>query len=192
MYLPHFTSIVTILCWIAWVGYWMISWREEKTITEPQPANERVPYTLLLMLGFVGALAPLGDVKILGYTLVPYSNLAVSIGASLCVFGVVLTIWSRRVLATNWSADVAFKQDQELVTSGPYELVRHPIYSGLMLMFIGTGLVQGSLAAIAAIFFALASFVIKLRQEERLMLVHFGPLYVEYQQRTHRLIPWVY
>ena len=91
------------------------------------------------------------------------------IAAALGVIGVALAIWARVTLGRNWSGVVTLKQDHELVTSGPYAMVRHPIYTALVLMFLGFSLLFDSVSAWLGLAFICYSFWIKLKQEEALM-----------------------
>ena len=103
-----------------------------------------------------------------------------------------MTLWARWTLAGNWSSDVTFKQGHELMRTGPYRFVRHPIYTG----FAGDGSRHGAWASgqlrcwlsIAVVGLA---FWIKLKQEERLMLRHFPNEYPAYQKQVKALVPFV-
>jgi protein-S-isoprenylcysteine O-methyltransferase Ste14 len=86
---------------------------------------------------------------------------------------------------------VTLKEGHELVERGPYRFVRHPIYTGILTMFFATALAQGHLAGFAGTLLMFASFWIKLRGEENLMLKQFPERYRAYQQRAKRIIPFV-
>jgi protein-S-isoprenylcysteine O-methyltransferase Ste14 len=189
MYSGHLSSIVTILCWAGWWGYWAVTWGEAKGGKKYQTQRQLRTYVFMLMTGFIFLLSDSETVVRSWYVL--RSPGAADIGAALTALGFILTIWSRRVLKDNWSADVEFKKGQGLVTSGPYALSRHPIYTGLSLMFIGTALVQGTIFSFAAIVLGITSFWIKLKLEEAMMLKHFGEQYSAYQRRVKRLIPYL-
>jgi protein-S-isoprenylcysteine O-methyltransferase Ste14 len=83
------------------------------------------------------------------------------------------------------------KVDQELVQAGPYRFVRHPIYSGMILMFAAIVLLVGRVGGILALGFFVYGFVLKLRREERMMLKQFPTSYPEYATRTKRLVPFI-
>jgi protein-S-isoprenylcysteine O-methyltransferase Ste14 len=107
------------------------------------------------------------------------------------VFGLWVTIWSRRTLGGNWSSEVAFKQGHELVKTGPYRFVRHPIYTGLILMCLGTAGEVGQLHSWLGFLLLCAGFWIKLMQEETLLLRHFPDEYPTYQKQVKALVPFV-
>ena len=108
-----------------------------------------------------------------------------------CVLGLFVTIWARRTLAGNWSSDVTFKKDHELIRRGPYRFVRHPIYTGLLIMCLGTAIEIARVRSWLAVPLMAAAFWIKLRQEERLMLSHFPDEYRAYQKEVKALVPFV-
>lgn len=105
--------------------------------------------------------------------------------------GLVIMLWARVILGRNWSADVALKEGHELVTSGPYRWVRHPIYSGLLLMALGWAVWRGRYTGFWGLAVLLPLFWIKARAEEQLMTQHFGDAYRSYKARVKALIPYV-
>jgi protein-S-isoprenylcysteine O-methyltransferase Ste14 len=112
-------------------------------------------------------------------------------GAVICLFGLFVTLWARWTLAGNWSSDVTFKQGHELVRTGPYRFVRHPIYTGLLMMALGTAINAGRLRCWLGIVVVGIGFWIKLKQEERLMLRHFPEQYPAYQKQVKAIVPFV-
>lgn len=112
------------------------------------------------------------------------------LGATLAPLGVAYAIWARVYLGSNWSPAPAIKEGHELVTSGPYALVRHPIYTGIILAIFGSGLVDPwwfVVCMIAALVFVRRVFV-----EEGLMMRQFPNAYPEYKKHTWALVPWVW
>ena len=127
----------------------------------------------------------------LGERFLPHGWLFPVLGAALVWLGVLLCCWARVVLGRNWSSVVQIKQDHELVRNGPYRVVRHPIYSGLLLAFLGTALAIGEWRGLLATAIAAGSFWIKLRLEERWMRERFGEAYVDYMRHSKALVPWL-
>src|SRR5262249_25044393 len=101
-----------------------------------------------------------------------------------------IAVWARVVLAGNWSARVTLKENHELIRRGPYRVVRHPIYSGLLVMILGTALLAGRMSGFVALLVCFCGFWIKLRQEEAL-LTRCLPGYSEYKARTKALVPFI-
>jgi len=113
------------------------------------------------------------------------------IAASVVVVGICFAIWARLTLGKNWSPRPSMKEQHELVTSGPYAYVRHPIYTGMLLAVFGSAL-TGSIFAIAVAVAASVVFLSRIPREERIMLRLFPDAYPPYQARTKRLIPLVW
>jgi protein-S-isoprenylcysteine O-methyltransferase Ste14 len=109
----------------------------------------------------------------------------------LCVIGLVFALWARVTLGRNWSGVVTLKEGHELVERGPYRFVRHPIYTGILTMFFATALAQGHLSGFVGTLLMFGSFWIKLRDEEKLMLLQFPERYADYRRRAKRIIPFV-
>ena len=128
----------------------------------------------------------------LNHRVIPHLDALAWIGAVLCIAGLIFCVWARFTLGRNWSGIVILKGGHELITSGPYKFVRHPIYTGLLTMFVGTAIVLGHIAGIIAMPFVIVSLWVKLRSEEQLMLKKFPNEYAAYQQRVKRLIPFVF
>ena len=113
------------------------------------------------------------------------------IGAALTAIGIGFAIWARVHLGRNWSSRPAMKEHHELVTTGPYAYVRHPIYAGIMLAALGTALTS-SLFGIGMFVFISITFALRINKEEKIMLELFPEQYPEYQKRTKHLVPFVW
>jgi len=146
-------------------------------------------YRLPFMLGvFLLFFSRLSDVA--AYQLTPHSLATGTAAAVLSVLGLFTAIWARFTLAGNWSTDVTFKKDHTLIETGPYRFARHPIYTGLSLMFAGTALVAGRAGTYAGALLCFFALCIKLRFEERLLERHF-PEYGAYKARVKAIIPFI-
>lgn len=93
------------------------------------------------------------------------------------------------MLGANWSVAVQLKHEHELIERGPYRWMRHPIYSGLLLAFLGTAVLIGELRGLVALVIVAASFWYKLRLEEKWLGEQFGAAYVDYVRRVKALVP---
>jgi len=112
-------------------------------------------------------------------------------GVGLCLAGFAFAFWARAHLGRNWGMPMSMRQGHELVTSGPYAYVRHPIYSGLMLALIGSALAI-TLLWLALFVLYFAYFLYSARTEEKMMLAQFPDTYPAYRHRTKMLIPFVF
>jgi len=113
------------------------------------------------------------------------------VGDALAFAGLVLMLWARFTLGRNWSASVVLKHEHELIVRGPYRLVRHPIYSGGILMMLGWVVWSGLVVSVIAWLFTIILFWFKAGEEERLLTEHFGNSYRDYKSRVKGLIPYV-
>jgi len=111
------------------------------------------------------------------------------LGLAILLAATALTLWARLALGAMWSAAPTVKQEHQLRTSGPYAITRHPIYTGLLGMMLGTGLLAGSGRWILyfPVYLVLVEF--KIRTEERLMLAEFPDDYPRYRRRVPQLVP---
>jgi protein-S-isoprenylcysteine O-methyltransferase Ste14 len=180
-----------IACWVVFAVYWAVAaaaW--SKRTAERQSWAERMSHLLLLTIAFVLLLdaIPLAPLTII--VLPPGLGTGLA-GALVCAGGLIFALWARRTLGANWSGIVTLKQDHELVTRGPYCYVRHPIYTGMLAMFLGTALAAGRLGGFLGLAFGFVAIWNKVRQEEALMLRHFPDEYRAYRARVKALIPFV-
>jgi protein-S-isoprenylcysteine O-methyltransferase Ste14 len=113
------------------------------------------------------------------------------VGAALTAAGLLFTVWARVHLGTNWSGTVTLKRGHELITSGPYAFVRHPIYTGLLLAFLGSALARDEWRGVLALALVALALWRKLRNEERWMREQFGDAYSAYSKRVAALVPRV-
>jgi protein-S-isoprenylcysteine O-methyltransferase Ste14 len=118
------------------------------------------------------------------------SALGAACGVVLCIAGIAFALWARRTMGNNWGMPMTLKEKPELVTSGPYALVRHPIYSGILIAMIGTVLIEGVFWFIPTVVF-LVYFIVGAKTEERLMGKAFPDSYPAYKRRTKMLIPFI-
>jgi protein-S-isoprenylcysteine O-methyltransferase Ste14 len=104
-----------------------------------------------------------------------------------------ITIWARVVLGGNWSGNITFKENHELIEHGPYRYVRHPIYSGLCLMVLGsTTILSGRVAGLIPPIIFFLGFWSKARREEKLLTKHFPDTYPDYKARVKAFIPFLF
>jgi protein-S-isoprenylcysteine O-methyltransferase Ste14 len=117
------------------------------------------------------------------------SSLTPWLGLGLCAIGVAIAVWARLVLGKNWSGLVTLKDDHELIRKGLYRWIRHPIYSGLLLGFLGTAIIRGNPRSWLGFAIVLATFYFKARREERFLRQEFGAGLEEHIRRTGMFLP---
>ena len=149
----------------------------------------RVLRLLILAMTFVLLLSPSLPVGPLTRRFVPTYPAIRDLGIVLAGLGILLMIWARRHLGAYWSDKVEIKTNHQLISTGPYARLRHPIYTGMLVAVAGTALAVGEWRGVAAFLLLLANYVIKARKEERILRQRFGPAFEEYDRRTGFLIP---
>jgi protein-S-isoprenylcysteine O-methyltransferase Ste14 len=183
------TWLFIVGCWIAWVLYWLImSVRTKHTVER----GDFIGYRVVMIVVIAGCVAVGALLHISTHSRLWHTTLALGVVTDcIVVAGVAFTVWARITLGRNWSVEPTFKQDHELIESGPYALVRHPIYTGLLLMALGTVINIGRTFGVAVYVGLCAALWWKSRQEERLMSRHFPEAYGEYKARVRAIVPFV-
>jgi protein-S-isoprenylcysteine O-methyltransferase Ste14 len=179
--------------WLLWLAYWGISALGVKHAVRVESSWSRFGKYWLPLIVAVWLLqdVPFFRGTLLDERFVPDERWIAWLGFILTIAGLAFSIWARVTLGRNWSGVVQVKQDHELIVRGPYSLVRHPIYTGLLLAFFGTALAVGAWRALLALAIVALSFWRKLRLEERWMSEQFGDQYRQYMGRVKALVPWV-
>lgn len=184
--------LVIGLLWLLWALYWAIASLSAKAVRERESLRSRLAFTIpmvivawLLLFGHRGP-------PWLMTRLVGGGWARVWIAVALVGIGIAFAIWARVMLGGNWSGAVTLKEGHELVVRGPYRTIRHPIYTGMLLAVLGTGLAAGRLYGAMALVIALLAIVRKLRLEEHFMTREFGERYAAYKQSSWALLPFAY
>jgi protein-S-isoprenylcysteine O-methyltransferase Ste14 len=178
--------------WAVWLLFWAVSAVNVKRTLRRESLWSRCAHFLpmLITLALLAA-RPRPDTHFLFERFVPHSVLADGFGCLLVVVGLCFAVWARVHLGTNWSGRVTVKENHEMICTGPYALVRHPIYTGLLLAILGTALLVGEWRGLLATLLMVISFWRKLRLEEQLMRQTFGEQYQRYREHTAALIPFL-
>ena len=175
--------------WSIWVVVWMLwALRTKKTQQREGAASQILRLALLgssvYLIFFAGNLRGWLHARVLPYH--PWMGWA---GVAITALGFALTIWSRFLLGSNWSSTVTIKVAHELIRTGPYRWVRHPIYSGKILAMVGTAIALDRWRGVAAVVLIWIAFAIKRRKEEQFMRQTFGEQYTEYSKGTGAIFP---
>jgi protein-S-isoprenylcysteine O-methyltransferase Ste14 len=176
-------------CWIAWLVFWVIM-----AFTARRTVERRgfLGYRLVAGLVFVAMAAAGRLLHVSAQAQLWPATPALGVAAGgIVAAGVAFSVWARLTLGRNWSAEVTFKQDHELIESGPYGLVRHPIYTGLLLMALGTAINYDQAVAFAVFASLCGALWWKVRLEEQIMGNHFPDAYADYKARVRAIIPFV-
>jgi protein-S-isoprenylcysteine O-methyltransferase Ste14 len=175
--------------WMIFALYWLVSAFKRKKTKKRESPFQRLAYVLPLVAAFY--LLGQWDARYswLGARFVPDTATMQWIAVLLTAAGVGIAIWARWHLGANWSGVVTLKEDHELIRSGPYRSIRHPIYTGILLAILGTAVAVGEIRGLAALGIAWLSFYFKARREESFLVQEFGPRFTEHQQHTGMFLP---
>ena len=119
----------------------------------------------------------------------PASPITEWTGVVLTAAGVAIAIWARWHLGANWSGVVTLKEGHELIRTGPYRTIRHPIYTGILLALFGTAVAVGEVRGLLAVAIAWASFYWKARREEAFLTQEFGEKFGAHAKQTGMFLP---
>jgi protein-S-isoprenylcysteine O-methyltransferase Ste14 len=179
------------LLWLAWFAYWMIAAHNVKVTRRREGLGTFLLNRIFVVIGALLLVVPRQPLHWRTPRFVPPTMAAYWLGFVIVAAGLGFAVWARLHLGRNWSATVTVKQDHELIRSGPYAVVRHPIYTGLLVGILGTAVAIGEWRALIAFALITIGFVLKLRTEERFMSETFGEQYARYRAEVPALIPFV-
>jgi protein-S-isoprenylcysteine O-methyltransferase Ste14 len=177
--------------WVVYFGYWWAKSKDVKATERQESGASRFSRMLLLIAVTLLLALPSIGIPILERAFLPNGVWRFWTGAAVTAAGLLFSVWARECLGKNWSQAVTVKQDHELITSGPYAVVRHPIYTGLLLAVLGGAVARGEWRGLLALAFAFVALWNKLRLEEKWMREHFGEAYEKYARRVAALVPYV-
>jgi len=177
--------------WLGYVAYWWAKSANVKETERHEPASSRI--VRLVLMACAIALLSLSRVPLplLNERFLPAGAWCFWIGAAVTAGGLLFSVWARRHLGKNWSQAVTVKEGHELITSGPYALVRHPIYTGLLLGFLGSAVARGEWRGLLAVALVFGVLWQKLKLEERWMCERFGESYEAYSRQVAALVPYI-
>ena len=175
--------------WAAWMFYWFVSSLNVRRTVRREPTFQRwgtiiVMITAAVLLGYTGL-----RLGILEHRFVPDNDEIRAVGLFMTAIGLAISVWARVYLGQFWSARVTLKEGHELIQSGPYSLVRHPIYSGILLAVFGSALFIGEWRALLGVCLVWVAHTLKARREEKLLSEQFGEAFAKYRRRTGALLP---
>ena len=180
---------VVLIPWYALGVYWAVSALRVKRTKVQEDLGGRLFHLGVMVLAFAFLFSHRLDLGFLGQRFAPASAWLRTSGIVLTFAGAGIAIWARYSLGQYWSARVTLKVDHQLIRSGPYALVRHPLYSGLLLAMAGSALVAGEWRAVVGLLLGLMEFSRKAEKEEALLVSEFGDQYQEFRKRTGFLAP---
>ena len=178
--------------WIAFLLYWRIKAAGTKTTKRIEPAASQILRALAFLIVIVLLSIPRIPLPWLYRQLWPTGIWPFCVGAVVTVLGLLFAVWARQYLGSNWSHAVTVKQGHELITTGPYALVRHPIYTGILTGFLGTAIALSQVRGVIGFVLIFLVLWTKLRKEEEWMRSQFGETYATYAHQTAALVPYLF
>jgi protein-S-isoprenylcysteine O-methyltransferase Ste14 len=180
------------LLWLGWAIYWFVAAIGARRTRYREPAAASLLHLVPLVLGAGLFIWPHPGRGWLTWRYLPPAPVWFFLGLLLTVLGLGLAVYARAFLGRNWSGTVTLKQDHELIRSGPYRWVRHPIYTGLLLAVCASALALGQLRGLLGLALIAAGFLRRITVEERILTGQFGDAYKRYQAEVPALVPGVY
>jgi len=184
-YLPYLIDAP----WIIFLAYWLLASLRVNKIERREPPGEKLLRILVSLAGFILLYNNDPRFGVLNRRFLPWHYWIFFLGAALTWAGVTFAIWARYHIGRYWSASVALKAGHELIRTGPYSRIRHPIYTGMLLAVAGTALAVGRYRGIVALAIILAGFVWKSKREEALLAGQFGAAFEEHRRHTGFFLP---
>lgn len=183
---------IIMAIWLAYGGVWLLTAFRLKPIAQQTGSASRMWQLVILAFGAEMLFSESPAIAELNARYLPPLAGLVGLGIALTTAGVAFSIVARLYLGQNWSATATIKQDHELIRTGPYCLVRHPIYTGTLVAAIGTAIAFGELRDLLALPVFVVGFWLKARSEERLLMSNFGDRYATYRREVRgAIIPYV-
>jgi isoprenylcysteine carboxyl methyltransferase (ICMT) family protein YpbQ len=179
----------TLAVWEAIAALWIITAVIERVVPEPSQPHSLFGYLHIVFMipAFALLMWPRNAIGPFGRILF-HSN---PLGLALVFAGAAIAGLARLELGANWSSHPRIRAAHTLSTSGPYRVVRHPIYSGLLLSFLGSAIVLGQLRGYLGFAIAFLTWLLKSRVEDRMLAERFGPEFIAYRRHTKGLIPGI-
>jgi len=181
------------LIWLLFFAYWYLSAAFNKTNPERHESNlSRLFYIVLIGLAvFLFSFGPAMDGPLL-WRFVPEGMFDKLLGLAILISGLCFAIWARLHLGRYWSGRISLAENHQLIQTGPYRLVRNPIYCGGLIAVLGTAIIIGEARAIPAFILVLIALLYKINQEEKLLKERFAREFTDYQKEVKSLIPFIY
>jgi len=179
----------SVALWVIFSIYWSIAAKDSAATKSSESWWSRQLHLVIVNVALVILILPIPGLTM---RFLPDSRAIVIAGLAIQAAFILLAVWARRHLGSNWSGEVRIATGHQLVRTGPYRWVRHPIYTAVLGMYCGTLLVSGQIHAPIALVIVLLAYTRKISMEENALREAFGAEHEIYRQETWAWIPGVY
>jgi protein-S-isoprenylcysteine O-methyltransferase Ste14 len=189
---PSFENrlVPALVLWLIFGLYWGIAGLDAAPTKNSESWVSTYFHQFILGAAFLVLVLPVPGLN--GRFLRPQLHLLVAGGAIVQAGFLLLAIWARRHLGRNWSAEVRIAVDHQLECTGPYRYLRHPIYTAMLGMFLGTAIASGQYHALVGMALLVVAYLRKTRLEDQILAQTFGDNYEAYRRDTWALVPLLY
>lgn len=177
------------ISWAVFLAYWIISALKTKRTVHREPFAWRFGIMAVESLGFFIFFGKSTSLPLLRRHVFPPSDALAIFGVAVTWMGIAIAIWARKHLGEYWSGRITLKEGHKLIRTGPYAYFRHPIYSGIDLAAIGSGLAINQWRCVAGLVVITLGFCVKAWREERLLRSQFGEEFEAHRRATGFLLP---
>jgi protein-S-isoprenylcysteine O-methyltransferase Ste14 len=182
--------------WVFWAVFLLVYVPEFRLITRARPVPGQTPdrsMILIMLLGWIGFPVAFAVGAWSNFVLVRHQKMWFWLGIGLLLLGSALRRHCFKMLGSYFTANVKVADDQTVIKEGAYRWVRHPSYTGGMLMYLGTGLALTNwLSVLVIVILGGLGYAYRVRVEERALASALGQSYREYMQRTKRFVPFIF
>jgi len=184
--------LIALLVFFLWWIYWKLTEKiAERDMPKTYKNKSFIKYLVLTLIEGILAVQLLG-LSILPFN-VPQGWFLEGVGFLFIILGVMIAVSARKTLGANWSHAFEYqvKKKQVLITNGVYAYIRHPIYAGLLLAFVGGELLVQSYLVFALIIFFIGAYT-QMKKEEKLLLAYYGDAYRKYMKKSKMFFPFLW
>ena len=186
---PSKAMLASGALWIVFLVYWSAQAKNRGADKSPESDRSRARHAMLLDTAILLLFIP---VPYLTARFLPLFRGRVAAGLAVQAAFLLLAVWARRHLGRNWSAEVRLAEGHALVTSGPYRVLRHPIYTSMLGMAVGTTIVSAQWHSVVGVALMIAAYARKIRMEEKILSAEFAQEYADYKKKSWALVPGVF
>jgi protein-S-isoprenylcysteine O-methyltransferase Ste14 len=184
-------SSIWLIFWVYWSIYAVYARRNAKSKLAGESNTRRILHVITVMAAVFITFSRFEGLAFWN-RIIP-SNIVIEwAGIAVTALSLSLSVWARQILGNNWSGKIRRVEGQTLIISGPYRRIRNPIYTGIICGFLGSFITMGTVSSLVGFLLVLVAYLIKIKREEKFLLIEFGAEYREYIKRSWALVPYIY